>query len=45
MVQDAVYEVLEAIYEHDFLECYYGFRPGRSAHDVGHILDQIVQRG
>src|SRR5712691_3549806 len=31
LVQDAVLEVLEAIYEQDFLECSYGFRPGRSA--------------
>jgi RNA-directed DNA polymerase len=45
MVQDAVREVLEAIYEQDSLKCSYGFRPGRSAHDAGHILDQIVYRG
>ena len=28
MVQDALSEVLEAIYEQDFLDCSYGFRPG-----------------
>ena len=27
LVQDAVREVLEAIYEQDFLDCSYGFRP------------------
>ncbi len=45
LVQDAVREVLEVIYEQDFLECSYGFRPGRSAHDAGRTLDQIVHRG
>jgi len=34
VVQDVIREVLEAIYEQDFLECSYGFRPGRSAHDA-----------
>lgn len=45
LVQDAVREVLEAIYEQDFLRGSYGFRPGRSAHDAVRSLDQIVHRG
>src|SRR5215831_20524100 len=45
VVQDAVREVLEAIYEPDFLEGSYGFRPRRSAHDAIRTLDQIVHRG
>ncbi len=45
LVQDAVREVLEAIYEQDFLDCSYGFRPKRSAHDAVRTLDQIVHRG
>lgn len=45
LVQDAVREVLEAIYEQDFLACSYGFRPGRSAHDALRALDQAVHRG
>jgi len=45
LVQDAVREVLEAIYEQDFLDCSYGFRPGRSAHDAVRSLDRIVHRG
>jgi group II intron reverse transcriptase/maturase len=32
-------------YEQDFLDCSYGFRPGRSAHDAVRTLDQIVHRG
>ncbi len=31
LVQDAVREVLEAIYEQDLMDCSYGFRPKRSA--------------
>ena len=34
IVQGAVAEVLSAIYEADFLDCSYGFRPGRSAHQA-----------
>jgi len=32
VLQRAVVMVLEAIYEQDFYDCSYGFRPGRSAH-------------
>jgi RNA-directed DNA polymerase len=32
VLQRAVVMVLEAIYEQDFKDCSYGFRPGRSAH-------------
>ena len=45
LVQDAVREVLEAIYEQDFLDCSHGFRPGRSAHDAIRALDRIVHQG
>src|SRR4029450_2911322 len=45
LVQDAVREVLEAMYEQDFLRGSYGCRPGRSAHDAVRRLDQIVHRG
>ena len=34
ILQKAVAMVLEAVYEQDFLDCSYGFRPGRSAHDA-----------
>lgn len=40
ILQRAVVMVLEPIYEHDFLECSYGFRPGRSAH---HALEGLWQ--
>ena len=34
ILQRAVAMVLEAVYEQEFLDCSYGFRPGRSAHDA-----------
>jgi RNA-directed DNA polymerase len=39
IVQRAVAEVLNAIYEEDFLGFSYGFRPGRNAHDA---MDALV---
>jgi RNA-directed DNA polymerase len=39
IVHRAVAEVLNAIYEQDFLGLSYGFRPGRSQHDA---LDALV---
>ncbi len=45
LVQDVVREVLEAIYEQDFLDCSYGFRPKRSAHGAIRTLDRIVHKG
>lgn len=34
VLQRAVAMVLEAVYEQDFLDCSYGFRPGRGAHQA-----------
>ncbi len=45
IVQDSLRELLEAVYEQDFLDCSYGFRPGRSAHDALSALDGAVHRG
>lgn len=44
IVQGALREVLEAIYEQDFLECSYGFRPNRSAHDALRAVNRMVSR-
>jgi group II intron reverse transcriptase/maturase len=41
VLQWAVVMVLEAVYEQDFLDCSYGFRPGRSAHQA---LDAVWQQ-
>jgi group II intron reverse transcriptase/maturase len=40
VLQKAVAMVLEAVYEQDFLDCSYGFRPGRSAHQA---LERVWQ--
>jgi group II intron reverse transcriptase/maturase len=43
ILQRAVLMVLEAVYEQDFLDCSYGFRPGRSAHDaLLYLRDQTM---
>lgn len=38
VLQRAVTMVLEPIYEQDFLDCSYGFRPGRNAHQALDVL-------
>jgi len=45
MVQGAIREVLEAIYEQDFLPCSFDFRPGRGAHDAIRTLNRAVHAG
>ena len=42
VVQDALRELLEVIYEQEFCDCSYGFRPGRRAHDALRALDEAV---
>jgi len=45
LVQDSLRELLEVIYEPMFLECSYGFRPNRRAHDALRTLDGAIHRG
>jgi group II intron reverse transcriptase/maturase len=42
IVQLAVSKILAAIYEQDFLDSSYGFRPGRSCHDALRELNSII---
>jgi retron-type reverse transcriptase len=44
VVQKAVSRILETIYEADFLDCSYGFRPGRSCHDALGAVSQLISR-
>jgi len=44
ILQRAVAMVLEAVYEQDFLDCSYGFRPGRSAHQALQTLWQGLMK-
>jgi RNA-directed DNA polymerase len=41
VLQRAVVMLLEPLYEQQFLDCSYGFRPGRSAHQA---LDELWRR-
>ena len=43
VVQGALREVLETVYEQDFMDCSYGFRPGRSAHDAIRRVNRSVR--
>jgi group II intron reverse transcriptase/maturase len=42
VLQRAVAMVLEEVYEQDFLDCSYGFRPGRSAHQALQRLWEVL---
>lgn len=44
IVQRAVLELLNAIYEQDFLGCSHGFRPGRSAHEALDEIGRVICR-
>jgi len=44
LVQGALAEILNAIYEQDFLECSFGFRPNRGCHDALQLLDKILNK-
>lgn len=42
IVQRGIKKILEAIFEVDFMEGSYGFRPNRSCHDVLDVLDKAI---
>lgn len=42
LVQSVMAEILNDVYEPRFLECSYGFRPKRSAHDVVKYINQTI---
>ena len=44
LVQGAMAEVLNEIYENIFLDCSYGFRRNRSCHDAIRKLDKIIMK-
>lgn len=43
VVQKALNEILTVIYETEFLDCSYGFRPGRSCHDALKEVSRILE--
>lgn len=42
IVQKGISRVLEAIYEADFLDCSYGFRPERNCHQAINAVDKAI---
>ncbi len=42
LVQDVMRGILQAIWEPEFRDCSYGFRPGRSAHDALRRVAEII---
>lgn len=45
LVQQAILQVLSPIFEAEFSDSSYGFRPGRSAHDAIHKASDYVKEG
>jgi len=41
LLQRAVARIIEAVFEADFLDCSYGFRPGRNPHDALQALQKV----
>lgn len=44
LVQGVMAKVLNEVYEPRFLECSYGFRPSKSAHEVVRYINQTIMR-
>jgi group II intron reverse transcriptase/maturase len=42
IVQKGIARILEAIYEVDFMDCSYGFRPGRSCHQALKVVNDTI---
>ena len=42
IVESGIKQILQSIYESDFLECSYGFRPKRNTHQALHDIDTII---
>jgi RNA-directed DNA polymerase len=45
LIQQAIYQVLMPIFDPDFSDHSYGFRPGRSAHDAVRKVREYIQEG
>jgi RNA-directed DNA polymerase len=45
LVQAGMVRIMEAIYEQDFIEDSYGFRPQRSCHKALRVLSQEIEEG
>jgi RNA-directed DNA polymerase len=45
VVQQAALLILEPVFEADFQECSFGFRPGRSAHEALDVIEEHLRAG
>ena len=45
IIQQATLLILEPIFEEDFLDCSYGYRPGRSAHQALEAIGRNLKEG
>ena len=45
IIQQACLLMLEPIFEEDFLDCSYGYRPGRSAHQALDVIERNLREG
>jgi RNA-directed DNA polymerase len=45
LIQQAIYQVLMPIFDPDFSDHSYGFRPGRSAHDAVYQIREYIREG
>lgn len=43
IVQKAITKILNSIYENDFLDCSFGFRPKRNCHDALKVLNHYIE--
>jgi group II intron reverse transcriptase/maturase len=44
IVQKGITKILNSIYENDFLDCSFGFRPNRNCHDALKILNYYIEK-
>ena len=43
LIQKGIATILNTIYEADFLDCSFGFRPNRCCHDALKVLNRIIE--
>ncbi|UCZ51843.1 group II intron reverse transcriptase/maturase [Bacillus shivajii] len=44
IIQKGLAKILNSIYEQDFLDCSFGFRPNRNCHDALKVLNMYIER-
>ncbi|MBT9176846.1 MAG: Group II intron-encoded protein LtrA [Firmicutes bacterium] len=43
LVQSVIADIMNAIFEQDFLDCSFGFRPNRSCHMALKVLNKVIE--